>query len=196
MGRKLREIIPGATYHVYSRCIDMRNHMKRDIIKNLLLQVVQETQGKYDFELNSIDILDNHFHFIIRTTSNTDTISVIMQRIKSVFAIRYNKMHGRKGPFWNERFGSSIVEKAKDASKYIIHLLWYTAYNSVRKGKTINPRDYKYSSINSYLDETHKCSLKITLHGGFISLGNSFSERVKRFLEYEKSYIEYLWCQR
>lgn len=196
MGRKIREIIPGATYHVFSRCIDKRNYMKSDVMKNLMVEVVRETQEKYDFELNSIEILDNHFHFIIRITSNIDTISRIMQRIKSVFAKKFNKMHGRSGPFWNERFGSSIIEKARDATRYIVHLLWYTAYNCVRKGKTINPRNYRYSSIMAYLDENYKGSLKITQHSGFMSLGNNFKERLKVFLEYEKVYVDYLRCQR
>lgn len=196
MGRKTREIIQGATYHVFSRCADKQNLMESDAMKNLMIEIIRETQGVYEFELNSIDILDNHFHFIIRITNNTDTISRIMQRIKSVFAKKYNRIHGRSGPFWNERFGSTIIEKAKDATRYIVHLLWYTAYNSVRKGKTDDPRNYKYSSIMAYLDENYKGTLKITLHGGFLSLGKNFRECVNRFLVYEKGYLDYLWCQR
>jgi len=192
MARKLREIIVGATYHIYSRCIDRMNLLANDYIKDLLVTVIRETQEKYCFELCSVDILDNHIHLIIKTTSKKDTISLIMQRIKSVFAKRYNKMNSRTGPFWNERFGSKIVEKAKDAARYIIHLLWYTAYNSVRKGKTRDPRHYKYSTINAYLDEDYIGLLKITLHRGFLNLGKNFSECKKYFTDYEKEYRESL----
>ncbi len=192
MGRKHRETITGATYHIFSRCISRLDLLKSSWIKDLFLQVISETQEKYEFELNTVIILDNHFHMVIRTTSSCDTISLIMQRIKSVFARRYNKIHSRTGPFWNERFGHKIVEKAKDIVKYTIHLLWYAAYNSVRKGTVTDPRNYKYSSINAYLDKTFKFPLKITRHKIFKNLGRTFKERTEKFLEYESIYKEYL----
>jgi putative transposase len=190
MGRSIREQIVGATYHVYSRCINKEDLMKPDEIKDLMIAVIHETQEIFDFELTQFDILDNHFHFTIRIKNNIDTISKIMQRIKSVFAKRYNKLHGRSGPFWNERFGSSIVEKAKNFVGYLIYLILYTGYNSVRKGKVKDPRDYKYSSFNCYLDRNYKSLLKITIHEYFLMLGDTFEECVKVFLEYEKLFKE------
>lgn len=192
MGRLLREQITGSTYHVYSRCIDKQNLMKEDRIKDLMIQVVKETQEKYNFELNAFEILDNHFHFLIKVTNSTDTISKILQRIKSVFARRYNKLHDRSGPFWNERFGSSIVEKATIPFLYFFNIICYMAYNSVKMKLVDDPRNYKYSSINCYLDENYKCQLKITLHKYFLELGRNFNERVEKFLEFEKIYLEKL----
>lgn len=190
MGRKLREQIIGATYHVYSRCLNKESLMKDDKIKDLMIQVVKETQEIYEFELNAFEILDNHFHFAIKITNNHDTISKILQRIKSVFAKRYNKLHERSGPFWNERFGSSIIEKSDFPAFYFLFLLCYMANNSVKSKKVNDPRDYKYSSINCYLNENYKCELNITLHEYFINLGNSFQERINNFLKFKKLYFE------
>lgn len=193
MGRTLREQVTGATYHVYSRCIDKQNLMNDDKMKDLFLQVVKETQENFEFELNAFEILDNHFHFIIRILNDKDTISKIMQRIKSVFAKRYNYLHGRSGPFWNERFGSSIVEKVNLPMFYLLFLILYLANNSVKKGIVKDPRKYKYSSINSYLDQNHKGPLKITLHYYFMMLGNNFEERKTKFLEFANLYFDSLW---
>ena len=193
MAREKRICQPNLTYHTYSRCIDKANLIKNDKLKDLLVKVIDETQKKFDFELNAFEILDNHFHFIITTTSKGETISKIMQRIKSVFAKRYNKLHGRSGPFWNERFGSKIVEGARDPSEYLLNLLWYLAHNSYRKGKVNNPREYKYSSIKCYLEENYKSKLKITLHHIFKNLGKNFKERLKIFLDLEIRYRENLW---
>lgn len=190
MGRAIREQIIGATYHVYSRCINKEDLLEDDRMKDLMITVIQETQEKYEFELNEFDILDNHFHFTIVIKNNLDTISKIMQRIKSVFAKRYNKLHGRSGPFWNERFGSKIIEKSKNVVKYFMRLIFYTGYNSVKKGKVKDPRNYKYSSFNCYLDKNYKSQLKITLHKYFLSLGNTFEECAQKFLEYEKQYLD------
>jgi len=129
MGRPIRICLPNLTYHTFSRCIDKANLMKKDKIKDLMIKVVKETQNIFDFELNAFEILDNHFHFIIKTKDKAETISKIMQRIKSVFARRYNKLHNRTGPFWNERFGSKIVEGVRDPAGYFLNLLWYLGYN-------------------------------------------------------------------
>ncbi len=170
--------------------------IKDNSSKDLLLKVIEETRKKYHFELSGFEILDNHFHFIIKTLPDGESISKIMQRIKSVFTKRYNKIHKRTGPLWNERFGSKIVEEVKDAAKYIIYLLWYIAYNPYRKYLVSNPREYQYSSINYYLDENFLPKANITRHNAFMNLGKTFSERVNAFLEFEQYYIERLWCQR
>ena len=193
MGRSNRICEPNLTYHAYSRCIDKANLMKNDNLKNLMLKVLEETLEKLNFDLNAFEILDNHFHFIIRTKPKGESISQIMQRIKSVFAKRYNKLHGRTGPFWNERYGSKIVEDARDPSRYFLNLLWYLAHNSYRKGKVNDPRDYKYSSIRCYLEKNCKSKLKITLHQIFENLGKNFEERLKIFLDLEIKYRESLW---
>jgi len=40
----------------------------------------------------------------------------------------------------------------------------------------------------AYLDENHISPVKITLHKYFMKLGNTFKERVEKFLEYEQAY--------
>jgi len=190
MGRALREIASKVTYHIFTRCRNSLNLMAENEIKNLMITVIEETQKLYEFELNSIEILDDHIHLIIKTLNDEDTISKIMQRIKSVFARRYNKLHGITGPFWNERFGSKIIEKANDILGYFIYLLWYLAYNPVRKKMVTDPRKYKYSSINVYLDEDYKPPLQITIHQFFLYLGKTFKECRLNFLEFEKTYTK------
>ncbi|MCG8573182.1 MAG: hypothetical protein MJB14_23865, partial [Spirochaetes bacterium] len=71
-------------------------------------------------------------------------------------------------------------------------LLWYMAYNSVRKGYVDNPRVYAYSSIKHYLQENYEGKVKITLHEIFLSLSDNFSERLEVLLTMEKEYQEVL----
>ena len=102
---------------------------------------------------------------------------------------------GTCGPFWNERFGCKIVEKAKNPTEYMIYLLWYVAYNSYRKGKVNDPREDNFSSINCYLIKKFNSRLKITLHDIFKNLGKTYNERLKTFLKFEKYYLAGLWRQ-
>ena len=195
MARKPRTLLPGITYHVYSRCIDRKNLLHRDHCKDLLVKVLARTQIKYKFELISYVIMDNHFHFVIRTLEGEADISRIMQYIKARFAEMYNSDNNRTGPFWNERYRDVIVEMQNNPFVYLLWLLWYLGYNPVRKNFASNPRKYRYSSINAYLYEDHASPVIITIHEYFQLLGGNFRERVERFLWYEDAYREYSGLQ-
>ena len=102
---------------------------------------------------------------------------------------------GRIGPFWNERFGDTIIENAKDPEFLFHWIVLYIAYNSVRKGYVNDPRDYEYSSINFYLEKDYEPPVKLTRHEYFENLGNTFEERVKKFLIYEEIYRKRLFSK-
>jgi REP element-mobilizing transposase RayT len=153
-----------------------------------MLDVLRSALEKYDFELIAYEILHNHFHFIIRTVEGGETISRIMQYIKSRFAQTFNRLNKREGAFWSERFVSKIIEKSKNPQKYFLWLLWYFGFNPVRKKMVRDPRKSRYGSINAYLDENYKSPVKITLHKYFLELGDSFRERVQKFLYYEDAH--------
>ncbi len=188
MARKPRTCLPGVTYHVYSRCIDRKKLLQKDHYKDLLVKVLARTQVKYKFELISYVIMDNHFHFVIRTLEGEADISRIMQYIKARFAELYNRDNNRTGPFWNERYRDVIVEMQNNPFVYLLWLLWYIGYNPVRKNFASNPRKYRFSSINAYLFEDHVSPVIVTIHEYFHLLGRSFRERVEKFLWYEDAY--------
>lgn len=188
MARSPRTTTRGISQHIFSRCIEKRNMLRDKFASNLLIEVLQKTQDKYLFELIAYQIMDNHFHFVIQTVPGGPSISRIMQFIKSRYAIMYNKHTNRTGPFWNERFKDIVIDDSENPKHYLLWLLWYLAFNPARKSIAVDPRKYKYSSINCYLEKNHECPLKITLHNYFIKLGSSFSERVKAFLWYEEAY--------
>ena len=66
--------------------------MKPKIMKNLMIIVLNQALQKYSFQLIAYTIMDNHFHFYIKTTQDGETISRIMQYIKSQYARRFNHM--------------------------------------------------------------------------------------------------------
>ena len=76
--------------------------------------------------------MNNHFHLYIKTEKNGETISKIMQLIKSQYAQRYNKKMNRTGPFWNERFGCTITELSKNPRETFFVTQQYIAFNPVK----------------------------------------------------------------
>lgn len=152
------------------------------------MEVLIMALDKYDFELINYTIMDDHFHFVIKTLDNGETISRIMQFIKSQFARRYNRMLNRTGPFWNERFTDIIIEETIEP----VHTFWYIfmhmGFDPVWYKYVKDPRHYSYSGFRLYLDTEYRGVVPITLSEYFLLLGNSFKERIKKLLEYEDLY--------
>ena len=189
---RLRDQTPGYTHHTYSRIIDNKSYMKPKKKKYLMEHVVRKSQKKYNFELNNLTLLNNHFHFIIRTIPGEAKISTIMQYIKSQFAQSYNKSENRTGPVWNERYGDKIIEYSEDPVFYFNWLCHYIFFNAVRKGYVTDPGEYEFSCRNFFFDEDYKPRIELTMSEYFLKLGKTIKERIEKFLEIEKLYIEHL----
>jgi len=192
MARPRRHISQGITYHCYSKCHDNQNFLSSSLGKHCFIEAVQMCQKLYTFELNGSELAANHMHLVIRTLEGGETISRIMQYIKARIAEKYNKVMNRRGAFWIGRFGCQIVELSNNPVLYLLWLLWYVAYNSVRKNLCSDPRQSDIGFINCYLIEGYQAPVKITLHPFFYTLGNTFDECVKRFLKYEELYLKRL----
>ncbi len=185
-----RIIIQGVSYHCYSRCHGKRDLLKSSYCRKYLIESIKMCQEKYSFELIAAEPVGNHIHLIIKTLENRETISRIMQYIKARIAEKYNRGTGETGAFWNERFGSTIIEEADNPKHYLLWLLWYIGYNPVRKGLSRDPRNNAIGFINCYLNKNFSASVNITLHHFFLELGDTFDECVEKFLLYEEAYCK------
>jgi putative transposase len=141
-------------------------------------------QARYSFELMSYVIMDNHFHFIIRTVENGATIARIMQFIKAQFAQRCNRIMSRTGPFWNERYGDTIIEEQAFPAGAFNAINNYILQNPVRARCVKDARDYRYSSMRFYVDENYRPPVILTFHIHYLGTGRSFRERANRLLGY------------
>jgi len=188
MPRKIRIIGQGLTHHCFTRCHGKRNLLMGKYGKKYFIESVLMCQEKYDFELVAAEIVANHIHLLIKTKEDRETISLIMQYIKSRIAEKYNKAMQTSGSFWNERFESRIIEESDNPEQYLFWLLWYIGFNPVRKGLTRDPRNNDIGFINCYLSEDFEAPVKITLHPYFVKLGETFGDCVKKLLYYEDAY--------
>lgn len=190
MPRKLRNIAQGMTHHCFSRCHAKKPCLATSYGKRYFVEAIKKCQNKYNFELVAAEPVGDHIHLIIRTIDEYESISKIMQYIKSRIAEMYNKATGSTGAFWNERYGSTVIEVSDNPEQYLLWLLWYIGYNPVRKGLSRDPRKNYISFIKVYLDENFQAEIKITRHRFFLQLGSSFQECVEKFLKYEIAYMK------
>ena len=188
MSNPVRLCLQNVTYHCYSRCIEKRNMLSPEHVKQLAAESINMALERYDFQLVHMEFVENHFHLLIRTTEKGQTISRIMQYVKARITEKYNRSHDRTGTLWNERFDCTIVEQKDDPGNYFLRLLWYIAYNPVRKNIINDPRESEFGTIRVYLEKDFKPKVKVKVHDYFTALGKTFEERVKYLLEYEVLY--------
>lgn len=176
---KRRLHLDNVTYHTTSRTIELRGIMATKDVKQLFEECLQKALKKYKFELCDYQIMDNHFHLLIRVLPGEANISRIMQYIKSRFARRFNYLTKRTGPVWNERFKDTIVELADNPRLYFCNLIWYFANNPVKAGKIQSPFESWWGASKAYFDAHFKPNIPITLHKYFLDLGRTIEECIE-----------------
>ncbi len=192
MARASRIILQETTYHCFTRCRGCKNLFNRSYTKKFLVDAINMCHEKYKFELIAVEPVGNHIHLVIRTLESEETISGIMQYIKARIAEKFNRRTGETGPFWNERYGCTIIEHSENPRTYLLSLLWYIGFNPVRKKLSADPRKNYIGFINCYLYKDFKCKVNITRHKYFIELDETFEKCAKKFLWYEEAYLKRL----
>jgi hypothetical protein len=75
----------------------------------LFVRVFRETKLRFVFEVRGLCLADDWLTFYIKPADGLE-LPVIMQWLKQVFAQRYNRLDGRIGHIWGDRYGSRILE--------------------------------------------------------------------------------------
>jgi REP element-mobilizing transposase RayT len=75
----------------------------------LFLRVFRETMLCFPFEVRGLRIEADRISFYIKPEDGLE-LPAIMQRMKQVFAQRYNALTGRSGHIWGDRYWSRILE--------------------------------------------------------------------------------------
>lgn len=105
--RSLRELVSGGTYHVTARINNKEHHIRRNLCKEMVLEILAKLQKEMGFKIEHFSLMNNHIHLIITTLDFE--LPKIMQRLLMTYAIRYNKRYNRTGHVWGDRYYSRIL---------------------------------------------------------------------------------------
>lgn len=147
-----------------------------------LIDNILHYQKKYCFEILAYVIMPSHFHWILKVDNSKGTISDIMRDIKKYSAwdiMELIETKGRKDlmelfkgstegfpnqkrKFWMQRFDDEVIRNEK--------MFWtklkYIHKNPVEAGLVLKEEDYKYSSINNYINQDHSVIYVDTSYAG------------------------------
>ena len=128
MPRQARIDAPGALHHIICRGIERRDIFRDDIDRDRFLErfgsVLQETGTScYAWAL-----IPNHFHLLLKT--GKESITLVMRRLLTGYAVTFNRRHQRCGRLFQNRYKSILCQE----DTYLLELVRYIHLNPLRAG--------------------------------------------------------------
>jgi len=126
MPRKARIDAPGALHHIIVRGIERRrifsDDRDRDNFIDRLGELVSDTQT-FCF---GWALIPNHAHLLLRTGKTS--LSTVMRRLLTGYAVSYNRRHRRYGHLFQNRYKSILCQE----DTYLLELVRYIHLNALR----------------------------------------------------------------
>jgi len=126
MPRTARLDAPGVLHHVIIRGIERCHIFKDDNDRDDFLERVENLLPETHIVCYAWSLMSNHAHFLFRT--GDVPISILMRRLLTGYAVRFNRRHRRHGQLFQNRFKSIICQE--DA--YLKELVRYIHLNPLR----------------------------------------------------------------
>ena len=143
-----------------SKFINLNNNALVDLDKVVQVEKYSEQEVKskvlYADSVKIVEMLaycfmPTHIHLVLkqlRPGGISKFINVVLKSYSKYFNVRYK----RKGPLWEGRFRSVLVE----TDEQFLHLTRYVHLNPVSISLVDNPEDWKSSSYGEYIGRVDK----------------------------------------
>ncbi len=128
MPRGPRLDAPGALHHVTARGIDHGTIVRDEADRQGLVDALRRVVIDGGAAVYAWSFLANQLHLLIRTGSTS--LSLLMRRLLTTHAVRFNRRHGRGGHVFQNRFKSTLVQD----ESYFLELVRYIHVMPLRAG--------------------------------------------------------------
>ncbi|MDD3374608.1 MAG: transposase [Candidatus Omnitrophica bacterium] len=119
-----------------SEAVNRQNKIKIKLLSDKLVDII------------AFCLMPTHVHFVLKQLKDGG-ISIFMSNIQNSYTRFFNLRHQRKGPLWEGRFKSVLVED----DEQLLHLTRYVHLNPVTAGLVEKPKDWFASSYKQYLKQ-------------------------------------------
>ena len=185
MPRKARLTVPGAVYHIMSKCLPMYQLFSDDDDREFFLTLLTTYLERTKSKCYAWCLMSNHYHLVLRSGSEE------LWRLMKPLQMRYAHYHGRKtvrkGPLFIDRYKSLATQD----QNYLQELVRYVHLNPVRAGicKNLNElQRYPWTGHSTLMGKT----VRTFQDTGKVlrRFGKEISDARKRYLEYLHAGLE------
>jgi REP element-mobilizing transposase RayT len=107
--RKLRILKQDVWYEIHTAVNNRESLFRLRQALALFRRVLYETGERFAFEMTGLRLEADRLTFYIRPEDGL-SLPDILKWLKQTFAVRYNKLTGRTGHIWGDRYWSMILE--------------------------------------------------------------------------------------
>jgi len=154
----LRMLFSMRYYQIKGISVAFSDFMKKSSIDSFNEKFF-EVSDKKDFLVNitAFCIMPTHIHLIVQQLVEKG-ISRFMSNILNSYTRYFNLKHKRRGPLWEGRFKSVLVEN----DEQLLHLTRYIHLNPTSAGIIDKPQEWIFSSYREYIGkcENSLCNIK------------------------------------
>ena len=126
MPRQARLDLPGLLQHVIARGIERRKIFLDDEDRDAFVGRLSRLLVATKTQCYAWALLPNHFHLLLRPTEGS--LSSLMRRLQTGYAVTFNLRHRRSGHLFQNRYKSIVC----DEEEYLLTLVRYIGLNPLR----------------------------------------------------------------
>ena len=146
MPRTPRVVIPGVPHHVVQRGNNRQDVFFTDADREYYLEMLGRQCEKFGLVIDAYCLMTNHVH-LVATPHAADSLAKGVGRTNLYYTRYVNRLHGRCGHLWQDRFFSCPLD-----DEYFWTALIYVERNPVRAGLVRKPWRWKWSSAAAHCD--------------------------------------------
>lgn len=153
MPRKARIDAPGALQHIIVRGIERRRIFNDDQDRENFIERLDNIVTDTETFCFGWALIPNHVHLLLRTGKTS--ISTVMRRLLTGYAVSYNRRHRRHGQLFQNRYKSILCQE----DTYLLELVRYIHLNPLRAKIVKHLREldkYPYSGHSALMGKVQR----------------------------------------
>ena len=144
MARTARVVIPRVAHHVTQRGNNRQDVFFVDADREVFLRYLREAATRFALQVEAYCLMTNHVHLVV-TPEHEDSLAGALKRVDQLYAQYVNRLHGRSGHMWGNRFFSCPLD-----TNHSGRALVYVERNPVRAGLCRQAWQWRWSSAAAH----------------------------------------------
>lgn len=144
MPRRSRIVIPGAPHHVTQRGNRRERVFHSPGDTAAYLDLLHKYSVDFGIEIVAYCLMPNHVHIVL-VPKTAEALHRALKAVHGRYAQRVNRLFGRRGHVWQDRYFSSPLDAG-----YFANAVRYVELNPVRAGMVAKAEDFRWSSAQAH----------------------------------------------
>jgi putative transposase len=140
-------VVPRCPHHVTQRGNNCQDVFFVDNDRRVFLEMLREAAGRFDLKVDAYCLMTNRVH-LVATPADDESLARALKRANQLYAQYVNRLHGRSGHLWQDRFFSCALDEP-----HYWTALAYVERNPVRAGLVRQAWQWAWSSAAAHCGE-------------------------------------------